>query len=100
VAPEIVVEALIGGKRVVGVIKIHISKGSPFDFKQSKIVAYTVFKLLENEFSSNGTEVLPELCFCLDIFAGKIISAQNTDSSILMELEKICEEIKALYNAA
>jgi hypothetical protein len=100
VAPEIVVTAVIGGKKVVGGIKIHISKSKPFDIKESKISASTVFLFLQDEYASKGYEVLPQFSFCLDVFAGRIVSAPNTDDSIYKELEGICEEIIMLYRAA
>jgi hypothetical protein len=100
VAPEIVVTAEIGGKKVVGGIKIHISKSKPFDIKESKISASTVFLFLQNEFASKGYEVLPELSFCLDVFAGRIVSAPIIGDPIYKELESICEEIVRLYKAA
>lgn len=100
VAPEIIVKAFIDGKTVVGGIKIHISKGKPFDLKKSQIVASTVFRYLEEEFSGKGWTVLPKLSFCLDVFGGRIVSANNVDDLIFSEVEKICKEIKDLYNAA
>lgn len=100
VAPEIIVKGKLKGKTIIGAVKIHVSKSNPFDLKKSKLVASTIFQYLEKEFANDDVTVIPELCCCLDIFSGRIVSAQQTDSSVYKEVEEICNEIKRLSEAA
>jgi hypothetical protein len=99
VAPEVIVKGILRGKTVFGGIKIHISKNKPFDIQQSKIVATTIVTYLENEVAFEKSEVIPELCFCLDIFSGRIVSAKENDESVYIEIKEICNEIKRVWDA-
>jgi hypothetical protein len=97
VAPDVIVKGIINGKTVLGGIKIHISKNKPFDYSQSKIVANTIATYLKNEIADETVEVLPELCFSLDIFSGKIIAStidKRTDDLIF----EICLNVRKTWD--
>lgn len=100
VAPEVIIKGKLNGKCVMGAVKIHISKSKPFDLQKSKIVASTIFKYLEREIDEDGTIVLPELCFSLDIYGDRIVSAQDEYETTFQEVNTICNEIKHLWDAA
>ncbi len=82
----------------MGGVKIHISKNKPFDLQKSKIVASTISTFLKSEIADNETKVLPELCFCIDVFSERITSANQTDESTLIEITETCKEIKQAWN--
>jgi len=100
VAPDIVISAKINGKTVYGAIKIHISKNDFFDSKQLEIVSTVLHQFLLSKVVHRGDIVLPELCLCLDVFAGRIVGADNTHFNVVMEqIENICFEINKLWAA-
>jgi hypothetical protein len=100
VAPEVIVKGELNGKTILGAVKIHISKNKPFDLQQARLVATTIVTYLENEVAKDKSEVIPELCFCLDIFNGRMISANKNDEKVYQEMNEICELIKELWNEA
>jgi len=93
ISPNIIFRITIAGVKHIGACKIHVSKGKPFSNKQSKVVATLLNQYLSNCVVSEDEEVNPELCFCLDPFAGTTI---NSYSRILVDMnvvKQICEEI-------
>jgi hypothetical protein len=100
VSPDIIIKGDFHGKTVFGALKIHISKHKPFDLYKSQIVSNTIYNYLKNEVVMEGEEALPELCFCLDIFSGRIVSAKDSYLSGYSEIIAICNEIKEYWSAA
>jgi len=100
VAPEIVVKGRFKNKTVIGGVKIHISKNNPFDLQKSQIVASAIETYLQNEVVDEDSIVLPELCICLDIYGGRIVSCSDVNNSIYNEVIEICNEIKLYWDAA
>lgn len=100
VAPEIIIKGTFEGKTVIGAVKIHISKNKPFDLKRSQFVASIIYKYLKDTMAKDNEIVLPELCFCLDIFGGRIVSAPDNIDAINVEIVNICNDIKRVFNAA
>jgi hypothetical protein len=100
VAPEIVIKGTLRGKTVIGAIKIHISKNKSFDLKQSQFVATIIYDYLKDIIASSDEIVLPELCYCIDIFAGRIVSVPDNLEVFNSEIVNICNDIKRIFNAA
>lgn len=100
VSPDIIIKGTINGKTVYGAVKIHISKGKPFDFEQSKLVSHLIYQYLINEVADDSSEVIPEFCLSLDIFGNRITSADKNDKSIDEEIKVLCLEFKNLWKAA
>jgi hypothetical protein len=98
VAPEIVVRGTVNGKTVIGGVKIHISKNNPFDLKKSKAVATVVYKYLKDEVANEDDTVIPDLCFCLDVFDGRLVAAPDRVDSILRDIRAVCEEFKSVWD--
>lgn len=97
VAPDIVVRAKFDDKVVYGAVKIHISKNSPFDLQQSRIVASTIYRYLNEKVVGDDELVMPELCFSLDVFGGRIVPA--TDAAVIFnEIESLCDNIKEVWD--
>ena len=98
IAPDVVIRAEIEGQTYLGGVKLHLAKGNQFNLHKSRIVSFLVYKYLLT-IASDGEKVLPELCFSIDIFAGRIMPSDKEDSDLLnQELRELCEEIKYLWN--
>ncbi|MEI6683555.1 MAG: hypothetical protein WCO44_13040 [Bacteroidota bacterium] len=100
VAPEIVIRGEVGGKKVVGGVKIHISKGKPFDYEQSLQVAAVIYRFLEEKVALPGELVMPELCFSLDIFGDRIVQAPSDLTRVINSIDQVCNEVKVHWLAA
>jgi len=98
VAPEIVVRGKVNGKTVIGGVKIHISKNSPFDLQKSKAVATIIYKYLKDEVATKDDAVLPELCFCLDVFDGRLVAAPERVDATLKNIREVCDEFKTIWD--
>lgn len=97
VAPDIVVRAVVNGETVLGAVKIHICKGDKFDNQQCQIVSAILFEYLQSKVATNGEVVLPELCFSLDIFSGRMVSAKNIPNSVYKDIQLLCDEVKEIW---
>jgi hypothetical protein len=98
VAPEIVIKGVLNGRNVIGGVKIHISKTKPFDLQKSKAVASVVYKYLNDKVAGRGDIVLPNLCFSLDVFNERIISAPDNSEEVIKQLRGLCDEIKSIWD--
>ena len=99
-APEIIIMARINGDIVYGAVKIHISKSDPFNSQQAELVATVIYQFLKTKVAQPGEIVLPELCLCLDVFAGRIVGADKSHfPSIMDQVRSICREIIKLWAA-
>jgi len=100
VSPEIVIKGKLNGKTVYGGVKIHISSGNPFDFRQSQIVSYFIQRYLENQVADNKEQVLPELCICLDIFGERIVPSPGFNKELYEIIVNDCIDIRTKWDAA
>jgi len=99
-APEIIIKARINNKTIYGAIKIHISKSDPFDSKQMELVSTVLYQFLTRKVAHKDEDVLPELCLCVDVFAGRIAGADKSNwSSLMDQVENICQEVSKLWAA-
>lgn len=100
VAPDLIIKGEIGSKIAYGAIKIHISKNEPFDLQQLQMSSSIICKFLNKKVKCKDEVVIPELCFSLDIFGERMVSAKSLPSGIESEIQEICAEIKRLWPAA
>jgi hypothetical protein len=99
-APEIIIKAQINDEIVYGAVKIHISKSDPFNSQQAELVSTVLYQFLKSKVAQRNEIVLPELCLCLDVFAGRIVGADKAHfPSILNQVKSICQEINTLWAA-
>ncbi len=99
VAPDTILLGNFNGKDVIGAVKFHISKNEPFDLNESKRVASTIHRYLNNEFHDDNYTILPELCCCIDVFSGRIVNATQVDNRVEKEVDEICLEVKKVWDA-
>jgi len=99
-ALDLVVRGRIDDKTILGGVKIHISKSKPFNYQKALIVSNMIYAYLKNEIADDQTLVIPELCFCLDVFSGRIVTAQSNVEDSSAEVISLLEEMKGLWGAA
>lgn len=99
VAPDVIIRGKYKGESVVGAIKIHISKTKPFDHQQSNHVAGIMYRYLTKKVLADDEKILPELCFCLDIFSGRITTATIPTAKDNAALKQICEDLKTEFES-
>lgn len=95
-SPELVFKAKSKGKVFYGGVKIHISKNKPFSLSQCQHVSTMLHRYIQKSIAKSGEEVLPQFCFCVDIFGDRIVTARE-DVKIIKELHALCEEIKIIW---
>ncbi len=96
IAPDIIIKGRIGDVNVYGAIKLHLCKSKPFDVNQSKYVSTLLYKYLMNEVVKEGEKVIPELCFCLDIFSERIVGAPVDTRKEIADIKLLCLEINKI----
>ncbi|RZJ92655.1 MAG: hypothetical protein EOO20_00975 [Chryseobacterium sp.] len=96
--PDVVIKAKIGGKVVYGGLKVHLSKNKPFDLSQCYSVASMVHVFLSKEVAEHGELVSPELCFCLDVFGGRLVNSPMEYSTQATKMKVACNEFKKIWD--
>jgi hypothetical protein len=97
VAPEIIIKAKYKEQTIYGAIKIHISKGKPFNHGQASYVATLVYQHITKKVAGKNDKVLPELCFCLDVFAERLVPAPENQIKEITAIKRICDEVKVFW---
>ena len=97
VAPEIVIRGQFMGVTVIGGIKIHLSKTKPFDLAKAQCVSSIICKYLKDVVAKDNETVLPELCFCLEVFDERMVPAPEKYEQILSTVKETCEEVKLVW---
>lgn len=98
VNPDIIIRAQVGGKTVYGGLKIHLSKGKPFDLGQCYNVASVLQKFISEKIAQDGEIVSPELCFCLDVFGDRLVGSPSDYFSRFQEVDQVCEEFVEVWD--
>lgn len=98
VSPSAIFKIEIDGQTYIGAFKIHLSKGKPFNIKQSAFVAQLLNLFLNNFVAGENEIVDPQLCLCIDPFSGTIVSASNKIKYDVNQLKKACKEIIAIHD--
>lgn len=99
ISPDIIIKAKFKGKIVYGACKIHICKSKPFDHNQGQYVATLLHQYLITSVAQEDEIVLPELCFCLDVFSDRIVSASDKSTKIIGEIKTFCLEVKKIWDS-
>ncbi|MCI2229332.1 hypothetical protein MC378_09160 [Polaribacter sp. MSW13] len=100
VSPDIVFTINYKGEKYIGGVKIHLSKGNIFEIQDSKMVATILYKHISEIASNYNAIPLNDICFSLDVFDGRIVSASKNSEKILMQVAKVCSEIKRFWMIA
>lgn len=87
------------GESVIGAVKLHICKSKPFDFQTAELSSVVLYDFLKEAVGSNDV-VDPRCCFTIDIFGDRIVPAPLNINEYNRKVEKLCEEIVQLWDAA
>jgi hypothetical protein len=98
VTPEVVIRAKLDNKVVIGGIKFHIAKKA-FKREEAKLVGAYLQKYLTTEVAGEDEVVLPQLCFCLDVFGKGLISAPSNGNTIITSSIPELEKVKNIWEA-
>lgn len=98
VSPTAIFKIEIDGQTYIGAFKIHLSKGKPFNVKQSAFVAQLLNLFLNNFVVREDEIVDPQLCLCIDPFSGTMVSASNKIKYDVNQLKQACQEIASIYD--
>lgn len=99
IAPDLIIKGSIGGTVVYGAIKLHLCKSKPFDLSQSKYISTLLYKYLMNKVVKKGEKVIPELCFCLDVFAERVVGSSVDISKEMADIKDLCSEINKIWDS-
>lgn len=97
ITPDLIFKTTISDQIVVGGVRVHISKDNPFDSHQCLLSSTLLVSLIEENYLGPEDVVSPALCYTIDVFSERIVSAQDDYSSELTAIKRICEEIKTLW---
>ena len=99
-SPELVFK-FIGseGETTYGAIKVHISKRKPFSLQSAELSSTLLYNYLKDVLDENF-KVEPSCCFTIDIFGDRIVPAPPNINEYNQKVEKLCEEIVQLWDAA
>lgn len=100
VSPDIVFTIDYNGEKYIGGLKIHLSKGNVFDLNESKMVATVLHKHISEIASVYEAKPLTDICFSIDVFGERIVSASKNPEKILSKMNEICNEVKQFWNVA
>lgn len=89
------------GDSVIGAFKIHICKQENkfFDFQMAEMVATQLHNYLVKTIDEKET-VDPKLCFSIDVFGKRIVSASTDTNRYDEEIHLISKEISELWDIA
>lgn len=93
IVPTLIFRININGKKHIGACMVHSSQKSPFTVTQSKIVATLLYQFLSYCIAQEDEYVNPELCFCIDPYAGTTINSNSHFSVDMKNIKKICSEL-------
>tara|TARA_R100000935_G_scaffold20412_1_gene38588 strand:+ start:423 stop:1085 length:663 start_codon:yes stop_codon:yes gene_type:complete len=100
ISPEIIFTMNLGDKKYLGAIKMHFSKVDIFDQNQLQTSSSLIFKFLAEISDEMNAEVLPELCFSIDVFGKSYSTCPFNHNELIQEIEKVADNINIYWKAA
>jgi hypothetical protein len=97
ISPEIIIKAELNGKTCYGGVKLHVSKSKPFDPTQSSYVSLLLKKFIERHVANEPEIVIPELCFCLDVFSDRLTPAPVDEQLYNEGIKAFCAELRTIW---
>ncbi|WP_010231467.1 hypothetical protein [Gillisia marina] len=100
VSPDVIFKIVLNGETYIGAIKLHLSKNNVFDLKQSLTVSTLIHQYCISLSNKYELKVLPDLCFSVDVFGERIVSAPINAKPYLLRIKNICKEVKKYWSTA
>lgn len=93
VNPDLIIRGDYRGQKVVGAIKLHISKSNKLDEEGAKNVAILLKEFVENHIAADDEKVHLPFCISVDIFGQLVGTAPRSFKRRMMHISSACEEI-------
>lgn len=93
ISPSLVYRIRIGDYTYLGAMKVHISDSKKFTTQQSSLVAQIIYMYLSRVVAEENDIVLPQLCFCLDLFSKTTVTAHDKISYEMGKLSILCNQL-------
>ena len=97
-APEVIIKFKIGNKIHYGGIKFHFSKDKPFKNEQSALITTMIYEYLNSKIAKEGEIVVPEFCFCLDLFGRGYNQAPTLRKKYVDQVKGLCDEVRNIWD--
>jgi hypothetical protein len=97
VSPDLIFSANISGQKVYGGVRIHVSKENAFDAYQCRLSSTLLAKFIDDNIAKEGERVSPSLCYTVDIFSNRIVSAEVDYSDEEEAIRRVCKEIVSFW---
>jgi len=100
VRPDLLIKGTCQGRKVTGAIKLHFSKTSGHQLRKKggSCVAILIQQFLQEHKAQDGG-ARSSLCFSIDVFAERIVTAPKNQALFLKSIEASCEEYRYRYMA-
>ena len=93
VNPDLIIRGTYRGKKVIGAIKIHLSKGNILNEEGSKNVSTMIRSFVQDHIAEDDEIVEPKLCLSIDAFGKTCVESPKTFIRRMGYIESACEEI-------
>lgn len=93
VNPDLIIRGDYRGQKVVGAIKLHISKSNQLDEEGAKNVATMLKEFVENHIAKDDEKVHLPLCISVDTFGKSVGTAPKSFKRRMTHISSACEEI-------
>ncbi|GJM35405.1 MAG: hypothetical protein DHS20C18_44060 [Saprospiraceae bacterium] len=93
VNPDLIIRGTHRGQKVVGAIKLHISKGNQLDKEGAMNVATLLKEFVEGHVAEDDEKVHLSLCNSVDTFGQSMESAPKSFKRRMTHISSACEEI-------
>jgi hypothetical protein len=99
VNPDLIIRSDNRGQKVVGAIKLHISKSNQLDEEGAKNVAILLKEFVENHIAEDGEKVYLPFCIAVDIFGKVVCAAPKSFKRRMTYISSACEEIALWWDS-
>lgn len=94
IAPDLIIRGVKDGKRFIGGIKFHISKGQQFD-REKALIAATALKLFLVQKEATEEELVDsDFCLSVEVFGERITPAPDNHIGFEEKIKEACQDLK------
>lgn len=93
VNPDLIIRGDNRGQKMIGAIKLHISKNNKLNEEGAKNVATLLKEFVENHVAEDDEKVHLPFCFSVDTFGKSVITAPKSFKRRMTYISSACEEI-------
>lgn len=85
------------GKKMVGAIKLHFTKGFPMTAESAGYVSAVVQYYLRNHYLKSGETLSPDYCKVVDVGSGTVFPGVKSTTARMKDVTAECENIAGLW---